>query len=95
VEKSEQITHNNMPSAVGHVWDEVTFIRKQLDEIKSALKPTNFDEYLTRKEVANILKCDESTIHNWSVKGKLTKYCLGNRTYYKRSEVEKALIPIK
>ena len=47
-----------------------------------------FKEYLTRSEVAELLKCDLSTILNWTAKGKLVMYCTGNNSYYKRSEVK-------
>ena len=46
------------------------------------------------EEVSLMLKCDVSTVHNWTVAGKLTKYCIANRTNYKRSEVETAIKPI-
>jgi hypothetical protein len=50
-----------------------------------------FKEYLKRSKVAELLKCDVSTELNWTQKGKLVKFCTGNKSYYKRSEV-KALI---
>jgi excisionase family DNA binding protein len=83
-----------MPSAVAKVYNEVSIIRNQMEEIKNNFMPKPLEEYLTRNEVAKMLKCDLSTVHNWTVKGKLKKYCIGNRTYYKRSEVEAAIIPI-
>jgi excisionase family DNA binding protein len=49
---------------------------------------------MTRKEVAEYLKVDLSTIWNWSKKGKLPCYGMGSRVYYKRSDVEKALLRI-
>lgn len=88
------ITFDNMPKVVAEVHSEVSIIRSQLEELKSLYKPSPPTEYLTRKEVADLLKCDLSTIHNWTKKGKLTKYCFGARTYYKRAEIELALKPI-
>ena len=41
-------------------------------------------------EVAELLRCNYSTIIYWTKKGKLIRYCIGNRAYYKRSEVEAA-----
>jgi excisionase family DNA binding protein len=90
--KSEHITFDNMPSAVAKVVNDVSIIINQLDELKNSFEPKNQDEWLTREEVAKMLKCDKSTVHNWTKKRKLKKYCLGNRIYYKRSEVEAALI---
>ena len=94
MENENKITYDNMPSAVAKVSNEVSIIRTLLEEIKKSFQPKTPTELLTRNEVAEMLKCDLSTIHNWTVKGKLKKYCLGDRVYYKRSEVEKALIKI-
>ncbi len=88
------ITFDNMPMAVAEVRNDVSIIRNELNELKSLFEPKTPTEYLTRNEVAEMLKCDLSTVHNWTVKRKLKKYCIGNRTYYKRSEVESALIAI-
>ena len=91
---STPITFDNMPSAIATVVNDVTIIKSQLLELKEFYEPKSPSEYLTRQEVAKMLKCDISTIHNWTVKGKLLKHCIGNRTYYKRVEVESALIAI-
>lgn len=69
-------------------------LQSQIQEIKSNFKPSEQIEYLTRAEVAKILKCDLSTVHNWTVKGKIKAYGLGGRVYYKRSEIESVLVPI-
>ena len=89
-----EITFNNMPSAVAKVYDVVNEITKQLAEIKNSFEPKKPAEYLTISELAELLKCDRTTVHNWTKKGKLVKHCIGNRTYYKRSEVEDAIIKI-
>jgi excisionase family DNA binding protein len=75
--------------------DLIASVRKEISLISQKNQTQEVDEYLTRKEVAELLKCDQSTVHNWTKKGKLTKYCIGDRTYYKKSEIEKALIPFK
>jgi excisionase family DNA binding protein len=69
-------------------------LQSQLTELKQNFQPKAPTEYLTRNEVSEMLKCDLSTVHNWTKKGKLIAYGLGNRVYYKRSEVEAVLIPI-
>ena len=94
IENITPITFDNMPGAVAKVYNEVSIIRSQLEELRNSFEPKVPDEYLTRNEVAEMLKCDLSTVHNWTVKGKLRKYCLGNRAYYKRAEVESAIIAI-
>ena len=50
--------------------------------------------YLTRQEVAEILKCNISTVINWSKSGFLKAYGLGARVYYKMSDIEAAMLPI-
>ena len=92
--KSNQISFDNMPSAVAKVCREISIIRTQLTELKNSFEPKAPTEYLTRKNVAEMLHCDLSTIHNWTKKGKLKKYCIGDRAYYKRAEVEAAIIAI-
>jgi hypothetical protein len=88
------LSFDNIPSTVAKVYNEVSIIRDQLTELKNSFEPKSPTEWLTRNEVAEMLKCDPSTIHNWTKKGKLKKHCIGYRTYYKRSEVESAIIPI-
>ncbi|WP_038026112.1 helix-turn-helix domain-containing protein [Tenacibaculum maritimum] len=69
-------------------------IKPQLDELKNHLQPKEPIEYLTRQETADLLKVDLSTIWNWTKKSKLVAYSIGSRVYYKRSEVESAIIKL-
>lgn len=48
-------------------------------------------EFLTRKETAELFKVSLVTIHDWSNNGILKAYKLGNRTYFKRTELLEAL----
>ncbi|MES2592704.1 MAG: helix-turn-helix domain-containing protein [Bacteroidota bacterium] len=68
-------------------------LQNQLMELKQKFEPKTPTEYLTRNELAELLKVDLSTIHNWTKKGKLIPYGIGNRVYFKRSEVESLLLP--
>ena len=70
-------------------------IKSQLSDLLRGLQSQLFkEEYLTREEVAKMLKVDISTIHNWSKGGKLQKHCIGNRVFYKRSEIESKILAI-
>lgn len=40
-------------------------LQKQLTELKQNFEPKTPIEYLTRNEVAEMLKCDLSTLWNW------------------------------
>ena len=65
--------------------------KKQLEELKKNFQPKEPTEYLTRGEVALMLKIDLSTVHNWTKSGKLKSYGIGNRVYFKREEVENSI----
>ena len=51
-------------------------------------------EILTRQDVAELCQVDISTVNNWKNNGVITAYGLGGRVYYKRSEIERAMIKI-
>ena len=52
-------------------------------------------EYLTRNEVADLLRVDLSTLHHWKRKGILIPYGIGGRVLYKREDVEHTLLALK
>lgn len=52
------------------------------------------DVLLTREEVSKFFKCDLSTIHNWTKKGRLKSYGINGRVYYKYDEIQSALIAL-
>ena len=70
-------------------------VKSQLEDLKKNFQPKEPAEYLTRQEVAEMLKVDISTVHNWTIKGILKPYGIGRRVYYKRIEVESAIIELK
>jgi len=49
---------------------------------------------LTKKETAQLLNVDLSTLWNWQQKGILKPFGIGGRVYYKFSDIEKALIQL-
>lgn len=70
-------------------------INAQFAELGKKILQNPKNELLTREEVAKILKCDLSTVHNWTKKGFLKSYGINGRVYYKSQEIENALIPIQ
>lgn len=70
-------------------------VKQQLEEFKKHLQPIELNEFLGRSEVAKMLSVDLSTVHNWKKKGILTAYQIGGRVYYKRDEVESAIVKLK
>lgn len=69
-------------------------IQLQIEELKKDFQPKQPDELMTRQQTADILKVDISTVYNYTKRGILLSYGIGNRIYYKRSEVQKAIIRI-
>jgi hypothetical protein len=82
---STTILHNLSP-------DEITKKFQGLEDLirdfASKLGKNQIVEFVTREEVADILKCDLSTVHNWSKKGYLKKYVMGDgKPLYRLQEV--------
>ncbi len=71
-----------------------SLLKKELESIKKEFQPKQPTEFLTRNETRDLLKVDLSTIHNWTKRGKLKAYGIGNRVYYRRDEIEAAIKPL-
>lgn len=84
-----QVTPEQLQSSI------IAGVKIQLDELKKHLQPKEPTQYLTRQEVAEMLKVDVSTVHNLSVRGILKKHQIGGRVLYKRSEVEASIIELQ
>lgn len=69
-------------------------VKSELEQLKKDFQPKQSAEFLTRQEVAQLLKIDISTVHNWTKRGKLKSYGMVGRVYYRRDEVEAALIEL-
>jgi hypothetical protein len=74
---------------------DISKLRSELAEIKLNLQPKEPDKYLGRKKVAEILNVNISSIHNYTVKGILTAFQLGGKIYYKKADIEAAMIELK
>lgn len=65
-----------------------------LNDFKKNFEPKTPEEYLSRQETSILLKADLSSIHNWTKRGILQSYGIAGRVYYKRSEIEKAIVKL-
>jgi hypothetical protein len=83
-----QVTPEQLKNAI------IEGVKLQLNDLKKSFQPKEPTEYLTRNDVAEMLKIDLSSVHNWTVKGILTAYQIGGRVYYKRVEVETAIVQL-
>ena len=66
----------------------------RIEEILEKISSQNSEKFLTRKETSQLLKVSLTTLYYWTKKGKIPAYSIQNRIYYKRSEIENALIKI-
>lgn len=69
-------------------------VKIQLQDFLKHFTPKQPNEYLTRRQVADMFDVDLSTIHNWNKSKRLNPLGLGSRIYYLRSEIEASLIPL-
>tara|TARA_E500000318_G_C3565148_1_gene215333 strand:+ start:1659 stop:1931 length:273 start_codon:yes stop_codon:yes gene_type:complete len=69
-------------------------VKRQLEELKRNFQPKTPEEFLTRKATAKLLNINLSTLYLWTKKGVLQSYGISGKVYYKRSEVESALIEL-
>jgi hypothetical protein len=70
-------------------------IKSQLKDLKKEISTHDPNELLTRTETCKYLQIDSSTLWNWTNKGRVIAYGIGNRRYYKKGELLKCLIPIR
>lgn len=67
-------------------------IEKQIADLKKTLLREEPVEYLTRKETADLLRVDLSTLWKWHKDEKLIPFGIGNKVYYKRADIQAAMI---
>jgi hypothetical protein len=84
-----QVTPEQLQNAI------IEGVKTQLNDLKEHLQPKEPTKYLTRSDVAEMLKIDLSSVHNWTKRGILKSYQIAGRIYYKRDEVENAIIELK
>lgn len=91
---SEKLRFEDLPKATEEILKKLEQLKQEVSLIKDNFQPKEPIELLTRQETADFLKINISTLWHWTRKGRLTSYGIGNRVYYKRSEVEKSIIKL-
>lgn len=86
------LLHNFSPMDLEELIRKV--VNEQLEVFRKNLSTENPDELLSRAEACNLLKVNLTTLWNWSKKGKIIAYGIGNRVYYKRAELLERLVRI-
>lgn len=70
-------------------------IKSELNDVFDALKREKNETLLTREETCKLLKIDSTTLWHWTKANKLKCYAIGNRRYYKKSEILNCLTLLK
>jgi len=83
----------DLPMAVELLLEKIENLEIELNTIKENFQPKVPVELMTRKETADFFGISLVTISNWVKYGILISYRIGNRIYFKRSEIVSAMIP--
>jgi excisionase family DNA binding protein len=86
---NQTLIHNVTPEQIVNLF---AGLQKQIKELNEKFEPKEPTDLLTRNEVAEMLKCTLPTVYNWAAKGTITSYGINGRVYFKRSEIESALV---
>jgi len=78
------ITFNEIPAAISQLQAD---LKELITYIKGNEVSEPSSEFITRQELAAMLKVNLSTIHNWVKTRRIKKYCLGGRVYFNRQEI--------
>ncbi len=65
-------------------------IKLQIESLVSSStkeQPKEENDFLTRKETSKFLKVSLVSVHQWVKDGLIKPYKVGNRTYFKKSEL--------
>lgn len=70
-----------------------SIVKELVPQQKNKLeKLPSTDELLTVDETLKLLKCSKQALWNWRKNGILPSYRLGNRVYYKKSDIFNKLV---
>ena len=84
-----QVTPEQLQNAI------IEGVKLQLNDLKRSFQPKEPTEYLSINDVKEMLNVNLCTIYNWRKKGKLKAYGIGKRVYFKRVEVNSAIVELK
>ena len=79
-----QVTPNELANLISES------VKTQIQELVNATnkgQPKDVNDLLSRKETAEFFKVSLVSIHSWMKDGIIKPYKVGNRTYFKKSEL--------
>ncbi|NER10049.1 Helix-turn-helix domain-containing protein [Muriicola jejuensis] len=84
----------DLPRATEIILKKLSALEEELKKIKEHFQPKEPVELLTREETAEFLKISLTTLWQWSKKGVLPSNGIGNRVFYKRSEILNSILEL-
>lgn len=87
-----QVHHINQDDLISSI---ASVLEEKLNSFKENFQPKKPTEWISRKEVGEILSISLVSVDIWTKKGILTAYRIGNKKRFKRTEVENALTKIE
>ena len=91
-QKITQVHHINQEDLLQSISSTV---EEKLNSFKENFKPKEPTNWISRKEVGEILSISLVSVDIWTKKNILTAYRIGNKKRFKRTEVENALTKIE
>lgn len=79
-----QVTPNELVNLISES------VKTQIQDLLSSStkeQPKEENDFLTRKETAKFFKISLVSVHQWVKDGLIKPYKVGNRTYFKKSEL--------
>lgn len=89
--KSNKISFNEMPEALGQLISEVSDLKKMVANKHTEPARTE-EEYLTPSEMCQALKISTVTLWNWDKKGITRPLRVGNLKRYRKSDLELIMV---
>ena len=84
VQKTTQVYHVSAEDLTRIILDGV---EQKMNAFEQRLNSKEPPEFLDRKQVATFLGISLVTVHDWSKKGVLVPFKIGNRIRYKREDI--------
>ena len=81
----------NIDGLTEHIREAVKECFKEFSSYPQSNDPKNEKEFLTRKETASLFNVSLVTIHEWQKNGILKVYKMGNKSFFKYSELLETL----
>lgn len=91
---NENVTQVHHTSKDDLIQTILTGVEEKLNSFEKNFQPKEPTQWVTRKEVAEILSISLVTVTDWSKKGILNPFRIANRIRFKKKEVEQALTKI-